>query len=308
MMGAAADKLSINPAETARQAAVFLSRKMKELGRAGIILGLSGGLDSAIAACLAVRAVGPENVTLLNLPDRDSKAEHIRDAHTIAGELGIELHTIDLSPILKQMGVYALLPIGALPGQAMRSVLVRLGKSLAGPDDLLERRLHPEPGSWVARGNAYTLAKHRLRMVVLYQQADLHGLMVVGAANRTEYLTGTFSHWGIDHCADVMPIRHLYRSQLPALAAYLGVPAAIRSKKADPDLLPGIDDKEALLGSFEDVDQILWGLEQRVGQAELARRYGKALVDRIAALMELSGPMRETPYAILPAEEKQADP
>jgi NAD+ synthase len=63
--------------------------------------------------------------------------------------------------------------------------------------------------------------------------------MVVGAANRTEWLTGTFSKWGIDHCADIMPLLHLYRSQLEKIAEYIHVPEPIRKKAADPDVMPG---------------------------------------------------------------------
>ena len=109
---------------------------------------------------------------------------------------------------------------------------------------LLADRLHPEPNSWLAKGNAYAVAKHRMRMVMIYQYAEIHGLMVVGAANRTEWLTGTFSKWGIDHCADIMPLLHLYRSQLEVVAKHIHVPESIRTKAADPDVMPGIEARD----------------------------------------------------------------
>jgi NAD+ synthase len=142
------------------------------------------------------------------------------------------------------------------------------------------------------------MAKHRLRMVLLYQRAGVHNLLVVGAANRTEWLTGTFSQWGCDRCADVMPILHLFRSQLGPLAEYLGLPEAVRSKPADPDVLPGVDDKEELLGSFSQTDQILWGLENGVDRRELVQLFGESDVARIERLIGLSQPMRESPYVI----------
>jgi NAD+ synthase len=138
-----------------------------------------------------------------------------------------------------------------------------------------------------------------MRMVVLYHQADLQGLLVVGAANRTELLTGTFSHWGCDHCADVMPILHLYRSQLMPLAEYLQIPLEIRSKPADPDLLPGVDNKEDMLGAFEITDQVLWGLTNAVDKHELQRAYGGETVEQIETLWKRSHPMRETPYSLI---------
>jgi NAD+ synthase len=142
------------------------------------------------------------------------------------------------------------------------------------------------------------MSKHRLRMLLLYQQAEISNLMVVGAANRTELMTGTFSQWGCDQCADVMPLIHLYRSQLYPLARYLQLPKVIVEKAADPDIMPGVDDKEALLGSFLEADRILIGLEKGVGRQELSRSYGVAAVDQIVSLVELSRPMRESPYAI----------
>jgi len=77
-------------------------------------------------------------------------------------------------------------------------------------------------------------------------------------------MTGTFTQFGCDHCADIMPLLHLYRSQLVPQAEYLNLPQEILSKKADPDVLPGLDDKGALLRSFDIVDQILWCLENEV--------------------------------------------
>ncbi|MEE9188316.1 MAG: NAD(+) synthase, partial [Anaerolineales bacterium] len=165
-------------------------------------------------------------------------------------------------------------------------------------DQLLAERLQPKANSWVSKGIAYAFAKHRIRMVVLYQYAELHNLMVVGAANRTEWLTGTFSKWGVDHCADVMPLIQLYRSQLEALAEYIQVPDSIRTKAADPDVIPGIDDKGILLGSFAIADRILCGLEMDVDQDQLSHEFGKENVERIMNLWELSKHMRESPYQI----------
>jgi NAD+ synthase len=215
--------------------------------------------------------------------------------------LGLQLTVKSITPILRAAGSYKLLPIGYVPGRKLRSKLVDYGKSRFlrnQGDQLLAERLQPKANSWVSKGIAYAIAKHRIRMVVLYQYAELHNLMVVGAANRTEWLTGTFSKWGVDHCADVMPLIHLYRSQLEALAAYIQVPDSIRTKAADPDVIPGIDDKGILLGSFAIADRILYGLEMKVDQDQLFYAYGKENVERIMNLWELSKHMRESPYQI----------
>lgn len=235
------------------------------------------------------------------MPERDSKPIHQEHAKQLAKHLGIQLTVKSITPILRAAGSYRLLPIGYLPGRKFRSKLVEYGKSRFlknQGDQLLAERLQPKANSWVSKGAAYAITKHRIRMVVLYQYAELRNLMVVGAANRTEWLTGTFSKWGIDHCADVMPLIHLYRSQLEALAVYLQVPDSIRRKAADPDLIPGIDDKGILLGSFVIADRILYGLEMNVDQDQLSYEYGKENVERIVNLWELSKHMRESPYQI----------
>lgn len=295
------DLLSIDPPQASQHIERFLQDRLEDMGRKGIVMGLSGGLDSAVAAYLSVRSVGPQGVTLLHMPERDSKPLHRQHARRIARELGATLLQRDITPILRSTGSYGLLPMGRVPGRGVRDRLVRLGRGLVerkNGSDLLALRMGSRPGSLVARGNAYASAKHRVRMVLLYTQAEREQRMVVGAVNRTEWLTGTFSQWGIDNCADVMPLLHLYRSQLPPLAEYLGIPAEIRSKPADPDVMPGVDNKEEILGSFLVTDQILAGLEKGVDYETLARRYGPQDVARVVALYTQSRHMRECPYAI----------
>ncbi len=293
------EKLAIDPEQVCQDVHSLLSDKLEAMGKDGILIGLSGGLDSALVAYLARRSVGAENLTLLNMPDRDSKKIHRQHARLVAKELGVPLKVKNLTPTLRAAGLYRSLPIGLVPGQRFKRSLVRWGRKVAGLENsknLLAERLRPTAGSLVAKGNAYATFKHRQRMVFLYHYAQTHNLMVVGAANKTELLTGTFSQWGCDQCADVMPILHLFRSQLLPLANYLGLPEAVRNKAADPDVLPGVDDKSKLLGTFELADQILWGLENGVPEDQLRNAFGEALVSRIKTLYDLSRPMREVPY------------
>lgn len=296
------DRLRIDPAETCAQIEALLQRSLQRMGKDGALIGLSGGFDSATAAYLTVRALGKENVILLDLPDRDSKTIHRQHAQLVAQALGIPLRTHDITSFVMPMGVYDLIPIKLLPGRKFQKIMVSLGKSLAGlgdSEDFFVKRLRPTPNSLGAKGNAYAMAKPRLRMVLLYYQAEILNLMVVGASNKTEYLTGTFCQWGCDHCADVMPIRHLYRSQLVSLARYLRVPEAIIAKPADPDTLPGIDDKEGFLGgSFLETDQILWGLQNGMSPGELTEYFDRDTVEQIETLHSLSRSMRETPYTL----------
>ncbi len=295
------EKLTIQPEQVCQEVTTLLINKLEAMGKDGILIGLSGGLDSAVVAYLAMRSVGADKVTLLNMPDRDSKKKHRQHAKLIAKELGIPLKIKRLTPTLSAAGLYRSLPIGLVPGQKLKHILVQWGRKVVGlksNENLLAKRLRPKAGSLVARGNAYATFKHRMRMVFLYQFAQTHNLLVVGAANKTEALTGTFSQWGCDQCADVMPILHLYRSQLTPLAEYLGLPESVRNKAADPDVLPGVDDKGDLLGTFEIADQILWGFENEVSESQLVNAFGEELVFRIKTLNDLSRPMREVPYTL----------
>jgi NAD+ synthase len=295
------ERLHVDPETACRQIERLLQDKLQTLERSGILVGLSGGLDSSLVAYLAVRSVGREKVSLLNMPERDSKTIHRQHAALVARELGIELQVQDLTPLLESVGAYDLLPLKYVPGRRARGWLVRWAKSLVlrgEKEDLLAARLRPTGHSWLAKGNAYILTKHRARMMLLCYHAEIANLLVVGAANKTEWLTGTFTQWGCDQCADVMPLLHLYRSQLDPLAEYLGLPEAIRYKPADPDVVPGVEDKGELLGSFEQADAILLGLENGLDVDEMAAHFGPENVERVQTLYRLSAHMRQVPYTL----------
>ena len=294
-------KLQHNLPEICSNIETFIEETMSKLNRDGAVMGLSGGLDSAVTATLTVRSLGPEKVHLLNLPERDSKPIHQHHAKQIAKNLGVKLKTKSLTPILRASKTYRLLPIHLIPFRKLRGKIVEYAKSrffANKSDKILEARLKPEANSWIAKGNAYAVTKHRMRMVMIYQYADRHNLMVVGAANKTELLTGTFCKWGVDHCADIMPLIHIYRSQLDEIAKYLEIPEVIQNKPPDPDVLPGIPDKEELVGETAVVDQILFSLENNNDLSEFYNLYGKEAVDRIVSLVELSKHMRESPYRL----------
>ncbi|MEJ2759227.1 MAG: NAD(+) synthase [Anaerolineales bacterium] len=279
----------------------FLQERLAYFQRKGAVVALSGGLDSAVTAALAVRALGVEKVTLLNLPERDSDPVHRRHARMFAGWLGAKLVVRPITPVLRAAGTYRLLPLRFLPFRSWRARMVNFGKRQFlrnSEESLLADRLKPPQNDFIAKGNAYAIAKHRIRMVMLYQVAEVHTLMVVGAANRTEWLTGTFSKWGVDHCADVMPVVHLFRSQVEELAEYLKLPEYLLHKAADPDVMPGVNNKGLLLGDFGTVDQILSALEHGENVEDLKTGYDAPMVDRLFELWQLSAHMRESPYTL----------
>jgi len=120
--------LSIDPQEECETISKFIELKRIALERDGVIIGLSGGLDSAVVAYLAVQGVKTENVYLLYMPDKDSKKSHYNDAKTIANELDKYLNVEDITHILDSVGIDKLLPIDLIPGTTLKSLLIKIGK------------------------------------------------------------------------------------------------------------------------------------------------------------------------------------
>ena len=294
--------LALNPAQEIARITKFIQKIYENMGSEGAIIALSGGLDSAVTAQLLVKSLGKKNVKLLYMPEADSKLIHGEHARRFSNKLGIPLHVKNITPVLRKMGAYRLLPIGFVPGKWLRGKLVEFGRSkiFTGREkSILISRLKSRGNSLVSRGNAYGMAKHRVRMIMVYQIADSEKLMVVGAANLTEWITGTFSKWGVDHCADIMPIVHLYRTQVEQIAENLQIPEYILNKQADPDLFPGLPDKSELLGGFNITDQILMSLDQGKTEDERYGKFDQDVVDRVVILKQFSSQMRESPYSLL---------
>lgn len=267
--------LAIDAAATTRRIEAFIAQQLDEFERDGAILGLSGGIDSATVAVLAVRALGADRVRALLLPERDSSPQSREDALRVIEQLGIRHETVDLTPILSAIGIYKSLPLRFLVLRRVKEAAVRheheryahdLGETpfLAG---LLGTRgkAHRET---LNAGLAYSRVKHRVRMVVSHYHAEMDNLLVLGTTNRTEAMSGLVVKWG-DNVADIEPILPLYKTQVRQLARYLGVPQVIIDKAPTPDLLPGITDEYAFGLSYQVLDQILWGLEQGYAPARI---------------------------------------
>jgi len=272
-------QMTIEPERLSLSLERFIREHVGKLEREGAILGLSGGVDSAVVATLCKRAIGAENTLALIMPDKDSKKEHIRDALSFAQQLNIRTKLIDLSPYLKRLGTYDLFTLNKLPlPPKLRGILTKrayqfyhrktgesaFSASLLGFKD-------KEFGSYLRRSNAYYRIKHRLRMVMLYLYADLENKLVVGAANKTEYRIGFFVKHGCDDAADIMPILNLYKTQVRQLARFLDIPSGIIEKPPSPDIIPGIIDEEAIGIPYEKLDLILLALENGWEKSDIAK-------------------------------------
>jgi len=297
-------EMKINPEKVALSLENFIREYTEKLEREGVILGLSGGIDSAVIAALCVRSLGPEKTLALIMPEKDSKKEHTKDALNFARELNIKAKLDDITPYLEELGVYKLFPLdkilssgklkGALVRKAYHFYERKTGKlpfleSLSGFKD-------KEFDSYLTKGNAYYRAKHRLRILLLYLYGEIENRLVVGAANKSEYKIGFFIKHGCDDATDIMPLLNLYKTQVRELAQYLNIPARIIKKPPSPDVMPGIVDDEEVIGiSYEKMDLILLALEKGWKLADIVKtlRIEEDEVIYVKNLMQKSEHMRK---------------
>jgi len=297
--------LRVDPGAVTESIVRFLRDQEAAFHRDGAILGLSGGLDSAVVATLAARALGPDKVLALIMPERDSSPESEADAMTVIRQLGLPYCRVDLTPIVAALGTYKAVPLRFFVARRAKALAVRqehdhIARELGRPPlyaGLLGTRGMPHD-KMLNAGHAYIRAKHRIRLAVLYFHAEMDNRLVLGTTNRSEAMTGFVVKWG-DNVADVEPILPLYKTQVRQLATYLGVPRAIIDKPPSPDLLPGLTDEYALGLTYELLDQVLDGLEQGLTPEDVASDRGITVEKAryVADLMANSRHMREMPPA-----------
>ena len=205
-------------------------------GAEGVVIGLSGGIDSALVARLARDALGPEQVLGVLLPDVGFPAALLSETEEYARSLGIAHRTIPIDSLVRSFA-----------------------------------SLLPEVQDRVTLGNVLA----RVRMVLSYTLARETHRLVAGTGNKSELLLGYFTKYG-DGGVDLLPIGDLYKTEVRALAAELDLPRAVRERPPSAGLWEGQTDEEELGISYAEVDQILYGLEQLRSPEEIARETGIA--------------------------------
>lgn len=277
----------------------FIKESVTKHGRNGVVLGLSGGIDSALVAYLAVNALGKEKVLALFMPERDSSPLSRKHAYLVANSLGIEMIEINLSSVLRKIGIYRLEPQPLFFPRSFQEKYV-LNKYLHFQDKNETTFLKSQKGGEgkieIMKGNAFLRIKHRLRMIMWYYHAELRNYLVLGCCNKTEKLVGYFVKYG-DSGSDIDPIADLYKTQVRELAEYICVPKEIVEKKPAPDLMPGMTDEFALQMPYEKIDIILCGLENELDEDEIIKEASvtKKDLEYIKILMKLAHHMNIVP-------------
>ncbi|OGA84718.1 MAG: NAD(+) synthase [Burkholderiales bacterium RIFCSPHIGHO2_01_FULL_63_240] len=259
------------------------------LKRRGLVVAMSGGIDSSVCAALAVRALGPDKVFGLLMPERDSSSESSLKGRLLAEHLGIR-HTVeDIAPTLEAIGCYrwrdeAIRAVFPAYGEGWKNKIVIAGGTQGqinhfklvvqepGNGPLHEQRLGLREYLQIV---AATNFKQRIRKTLEFFHADRLNYAVVGTPNRVEYDQGFFVKNG-DGSADLKPIAHLYKTQVYALARHMGLPDVICNATPTTDtysLSQGQDEFYYAL-PYKEMDVALWHLNQGLPAAKLAECLG----------------------------------
>ncbi|TYB84555.1 MAG: NAD(+) synthase [Kosmotoga sp.] len=271
----------------------FIKTCVEKYEYEGGVIGISGGLDSAVTAKLAADALGKTRVLGLLMPERDSATETLSDAEEVCDFIGIERLLKPITKGLKAIGVYDLEPSTRFVPRKIQELYVKKRIESAEGDVYL-KDLKNEGDEDFRKGLAYYRAKHRMRMVCLYLEAEQRNYAVLGAANRTEYETGFFVKWG-DDSSDIEPILHLYKKQVYELAEQIGIPEKIRNKPPSPDLIPGVTDEQMLKMSYCELDSILSAIDR----GEDLGKFDTVKLDRVKKLKNNTGKRRVKNLSLL---------
>ena len=298
-------------AEAERIAGSLRAQVLKRLRRKGLVVGLSGGVDSSVVAALGVRAFGSGNVLGVFMPEQDSDPESLRLGREVAASLGVDTVLEDITPILLAAGCYRrrdehirrLFPQYG-PGWRSKVVLRKAGATagynvfhlvVRGPHGTeQEARMPLEVYLGIV---ASTNMKQRTRKQLEYYHADRLQYAVAGTPNRLEYDQGFFVKNG-DGAADVKPIAHLYKSQVYQLAAYLGVPEEIRSRPPTTDTYSlSQTQEEFFFGiSLATLDLCMYALDHGIAAEEVAPAVGLTAAQVLDVYRDIAGRRRTTRY------------
>jgi NAD+ synthase len=232
-----ADALRIDPTAVERKLVSFIREKVREAGAAGAVIGLSGGVDSSVTACLCARALGGDKIIGVSMPEAGvTDPQDVADARELANAHGIRFRVVDITP--------------AVLGIRKNLTDFKVGARLPAAN-----------------------IRPRVRMTILYYYANLFNLLVVGGGNRSELRAGYFTKYG-DGAVDLLPLGCLYKTQVKRLAEHLRLPERIIEKVPTAGLWRGQTDEGELGITYGKLDMIYAGLDLKLRPSVIARAAG----------------------------------
>jgi len=281
-----ADSLKLDLDKECKEIMEFISSTVsRKLKKKGVVVALSGGIDSSTVAGLSVKALGRERVFGLLMPEKHSSDDTLELSRSVAETFGIDYTHVNISPILESLGCYEkqneayrkVIPEYTNEWKAkivLPSVLetdsLRIFSVVAQRPDgkIIKKRLTPKSYLEIV---AATNFKQRVRKMLEYYHADRLNYATTGTPNRLEYDQGFFVKLG-DGAADIKPIAHLYKTQVYAMAAYVGVQENILKRPPTTDTYSMSQGQDEFYFSlpYDKMDLCLYGLNNNIAVDEMA--------------------------------------
>jgi len=239
----------------------FVGRTVGKARAGGVVLGLSGGIDSAVVGALCVSALGKERVLVLLMPSNHTPRQDLKDARELANAWGVRREEIPISGIVDNI----------------------TGSTKA-------------EGTRVTKANVQA----RVRMVLLYYRANSLGYLVAGTGDKSEELLGYFTKWG-DGGVDFLPIAHLYKTQVRELGAFLGLPKVVVKKPASPQLWRGQRATDEIPANYDRLDVVLhylYDLKVKPAEAAAKARVPLGVVSRVLEMHARTEHKRKLPPSL----------
>ena len=252
----------IDPPKETKRITTFVKKMVTGASAGGVVVGLSGGVDSSVVGALCVGALGKDRVLATLMPSDFTPKKDIEDAEALAESWQVRSSTVQISSLVKSFGTS-----------------VRID------------------GTKVAKANAAA----RIRMAILYYYANSLGYLVAGTGDKSENLLGYFTKWG-DGGSDFMPILHLYKTQVRELGAYLELPRGVVEKPASPQLWAGQRAIDEIPADYDKLDLVLHYLfDKKAPKAQAARLAGVNLevVDKVLEMHNRSAHKRVPPPSLV---------
>ena len=281
------DILNVDAQKECERICEFIEDQVfSQFKKEGAVVGISGGIDSALTASLCVEALGKEKVLGVILPERESSPKSFPYAKRLAEKLEIKTEIVDISPILESSGAYH------KRDHIIKKIFPEYGQSYKSkiglPQNLLDRdrfnvfvlKIEDVNGNQKqARLSKYDLLgivaatdmKQRTRMTNLYYFAEKNNYAVVGTTNKSEVEQGFYVKYG-DGGVDIEPIAHLYKTQVYQLTKYLEVPQEIIERTPSPDTFPSeVSDQEFYFClPYDTLDLLLYAWEKKVPHSQIS--------------------------------------
>ncbi len=292
----------------------LIRSEVRRRGVRGVVLGLSGGLDSSTCVYLCARCLPPNQIHLFSLPERDSSVFPYSYAKFVAQTLGLPLEERNLSDLFRMSGLYDQVSSEVANNRPLLERSIHILRFLSGSPVFypwaLEFAFSKRHGilGWIlsrflwkqaAATNQFIFGKVRARMLTLSTLAMQMDCLLVCTLDRSEWTVGFYDPHG-DGVGDIAPLRHLYKTQIRMLANGLGVPSQILQQPSSSDLAAGLPNETAIGLPYEQLDRILVGFTLGLDDASIAAEVGirQAVVRSIRTACRVADERRNMPVGI----------